>query len=103
MKADNWTLTLEYLNPHNNNRLARQPIKCLLAIYLRFFEDRDGFPPARAAFSSFRACCFFFSASRAALVSYLIFFAEVAFVLDVTGLLAEEDFGPLARPSELSV
>jgi len=74
----------------------------LLTVYLRFLEVRDCFPPARAAFSNFRACCFFFSASRAALVSYLIFFPEVALALDVPDVLVEEDIGfLLARCSGL--
>lgn len=65
------------------------PIKVRSA-YFRFLE-RDCFPPARAAFSSFRVRCFFFSANRPALVSYLIFFAEVAFFLDAPDAVV--DFG----------
>jgi len=67
-----------------HRRAGRSP----LTIYFRLFEDRDCFPPARAAFSNLRACCFFFSANRAALVSYLTFFAEAAFFLDVPDVLS---------------
>jgi len=65
-----------------------------LAIYFRLFEDRDCFSPARAAFSNLRACCFLFSANRAALVSYLIFFVEAAFFLDVPDVLSVVHFEP---------
>ena len=69
----------------------------LLTIYFRF-RRRGFFPPARAAFSSFRAHCFFFSTPRAALVSYLTFFVESILLLDVPAVLEMViEFEPLVE------